>query len=354
MASSSSSNSLNSIVSQEEFNTFHNIDRMLYTRLVVTLDRDTAESTQVMGLWIWLERAGHVHDLVGKMLSLPDALINSMAEEALLCLKCIQNEHLLHLPNIPLLNNISRTGLSLIFFHENRLTILRSVSRILDQVCSRAFQDISAQVATMKAVKAKGKAPFSAPFENDFYGQMMNNSHNNVLPLVYGNNFIGSSSSGSQSQYGGGLFGNFMHVYDIALQKQILSNEIGDMLSRIQICTIDEEENVPADDRTIFLTFSKGYPISEQEIRDFFSRKYGECIEAIYMQEVTIEEHQPLYARLVVRSGAIIKTILDGNSKAKFSINGKHVWARKYVRKNLKSPPRSSSPSSNPTSPSAP
>jgi hypothetical protein len=76
------------------------------------------------------------------------------------------------------------------------------------------------------------------------------------------------------------------------------------------------------------------------------NRKHGECIEAIYMQEVSAEE-QPLYARLVVPSAAILHNVLLGQGKAKFTINGKHVWARKYVRKNLKS----SSPSKSPTSP---
>lgn len=34
----------------------------------------------------------------------------------------------------------------------------------------------------------------------------------------------------------------------------------------------EESELVPPDDRTIFLTFSKGYPISENEVKEFFTR----------------------------------------------------------------------------------
>lgn len=56
------------------------------------------------------------------------------------------------------------------------------------------------------------------------------------------------------------------------------------------------------------------------------------------MQEV-VEGEQPLYAKLAVMSGSDIETILNGKQKAKFSINGKHVWARKYVAKNHKSSP---------------
>lgn len=76
-------------------------------------------------------------------------------------------------------------------------------------------------------------------------------------------------------------------------------------------------------------------------------------VEAVYMQEVVAAEDQPLYARLVVPSASVIETVLEGRNRAKFSINGKHVWARKFVRKNhpgvggsQPSSPSSSSPTS--------
>lgn len=57
------------------------------------------------------------------------------------------------------------------------------------------------------------------------------------------------------------------------------SNEIDEVLKRIQVVCINsmEENNnknkeVGTDDRTIFLTFSKGYPISENEVTEFFTR----------------------------------------------------------------------------------
>lgn len=57
------------------------------------------------------------------------------------------------------------------------------------------------------------------------------------------------------------------------------------------------------------------------------------------MQEVPLLD-QPLFARLVIRPIAInlIDIILEGLGKVKFSINGKHVWARRYIRKSTKSP----------------
>lgn len=71
------------------------------------------------------------------------------------------------------------------------------------------------------------------------------------------------------------------------------------------------------------------------------------------MQEVNTPGEQALYARLVVRPDSATDVVLNGESKVKFAINGKHVWARKYVRKFLRSPSAlfpSSPPSQSPAS----
>lgn len=105
--------------------------------------------------------------------------------------------------------------------------------------------------------------------------------------------------------------------------------------------TTQESEQVPAEDRTMFVTFSKGYPVYEWEVREFINRAYGDCIESVQMQEMPPNE-QALFARIVFHSASTIEVILDGMSKAKFTINGKHVWVRKFVPKRTKtalSPP---------------
>ncbi|XP_022870367.1 uncharacterized protein LOC111389659 [Olea europaea var. sylvestris] len=93
---------------------------------------------------------------------------------------------------------------------------------------------------------------------------------------------------------------------------------------------------VPPEDRTMFVTFSRGYPVAETEVRHFFTTVFGNCIESFRMQEVGPYE-QPLYARVVFRKASFIDEILDGTEKVKFSIYGKHVWMRKFVPKNSSS-----------------
>ncbi|KAJ6322899.1 hypothetical protein OIU77_012687 [Salix suchowensis] len=349
----SSPSVLNSMVTPEEFKIFHTIDRTLYSRLLVNLDRDPAESMQVMALWIWLEKEAR-DNLVDKILSLPDALLNSLANEAVLCLNCVETGGFQYFSpesvdeEVPWTRQLTKTGLSLRFFHVNRLGILRALTKIINEVCARAFEDISRQVIEKK----------SAGEGTDIVAE------NSVRQEVHPSNYYGPSinpvmcyNSTAAGVYGqGGVSPLFMApnfevlpAYDLPVQRQIICSEnIAGLLDRIKISDGDHhgEKDVYADNRTIFLTFSKGYPISEDEVRDFFTKKHGDCIDAIYMQEVSAEE-QPLYARLVVPSAAVIHGVLQGQSKAKFTINGKHVWARKYVPKN----PKSSSPPKSPTSP---
>jgi hypothetical protein len=64
-------------------------------------------------------------------------------------------------------------------------------------------------------------------------------------------------------------------------------------------------------------------------------RMFGDFIEAIFMQPVE-PENQPLFARIVARSPAMVSAVVDrdeADGKSKYYINGKHVWARKYVKR---------------------
>ncbi|TXG49616.1 hypothetical protein EZV62_025491 [Acer yangbiense] len=379
----------NSTVTQQEFTTFHNIDRCLFTRLVHSLRRDMGQSMQVMALWLWLEKTGESRQLVDCMLKWPDTLVTFLADEAVLCLNCLDTPPSSSFPpppyhpfDIPYTHFVTRSKVSLQFFHDNRLDIITGITKIINEVCARAFEDIILQ---QLQETEKNSAVFHDHNNNN------NNNNNSPVypPNMYHNNIgVGGDQyyydhyNQNQKVQGGGIPQYFDYqgydVYDVEVRRQIFNNEIagGDMFiggkkinSANQNQQQQQPEIIPQDQRTIFLTFSKGYPISETEIRDFISRcysphfktsireefllllldsKHGDCIEAIIMQERAAGE-QPLYARLVLDlSCSNIEAILGGKSKAKFSINGKHVWARKYVRRNSEAP--SPSPSLSPSS----
>ncbi|EPS70694.1 hypothetical protein M569_04070, partial [Genlisea aurea] len=234
---------------------FHSIDRDLYRILVKDLERDRTQSLYTMALWLWLERREFCR-LVTKILPLPPSLINELADEALICLRCLD-------PRIPPLESsneipltqglITNREISLPYFLQNRSTGLQQIEAIVTGVCIPAFSDV-AESTTAR------------------------------------------------------------------------SNES---------CSKES-------DRTMFATFSKGYPVTENEVREFFNIRYGDCIYSLSMQPVD-EGQQPLYATIVFQRVSFIHAILNGARKAKFTINGKHVWMRKFIPKTNSSSSSSSS-----------
>lgn len=302
-------------VSNEEFNLFHTLDRKLFTRLVFNLGRDPAESTQVMALWMWLEKKGKEIYLVNKLLhTLPDVLLNVMADESVMVLNCIGSDDFPYSsslePEIPVIQSTTKTDVTLKFFHEHRLGILRGVTDLFNQVCLRAFQDI---LHPEYMINTQGGPPSQNVGGNFIYNPMFPfvfHDPSGVVPGftqyhhpqgvgvphgVFPQYFPPHqhqhqpqpqphilAAGGSSSSNVGGFFPRAtFDPYDLAVQRQIMNNEIGDLFSRMQLkddtSNVDREtqtaadQEVPIDDRTIFLTFSKGYPISENEINEFFN-----------------------------------------------------------------------------------
>ncbi|KAJ4845896.1 hypothetical protein Tsubulata_026863 [Turnera subulata] len=354
---------MNPMVTNEEFKAFHKIDRSLYSRLVIKIGRDPAESMIIMALWIWLEREGHCDDMVFNMLSLPDNLINLFADEAVVCLNCAESERFRFTTDhiyVPLLYSVTKTRLNVRFFYDNRVAVIAAVTKIVHEVCGRAFQDISQYVMRTKK-RSSSSVGETSKSQNVQGGGGVQEGMNSVNPNPTPQNQNPEGSVPVMHYDPAELYmdpimneaagGHLQHgPYDPLVHRQA---EIADAFSHIKISDAAEENFVPEHDRTIFLTFSKGYPISEDEVRAFFTGKNGNCIEKIYMEEVSAEE-QPLYALMVVHTPALIHAILEGKSKAKFTINGKHVWARKFIPKNPRLVNSSSSSASQPTSPAAP
>ncbi|CAH2072835.1 unnamed protein product [Thlaspi arvense] len=284
MASSSSSSAVS--VTREEFNAFHKLDRSLFTRLVLNLRRDISQSLQVMSFLLYLEQSALVRHLVVNLVSLPDFFINAVADEVVTCLNCMSYDDLsafvaklgqnINMFTIPLITRMTGEYLTLAVIHRDRESILLEMKRHLTRVCYPAFEDICLHAEMYNEKREKETSQFLC-------GQQETTNH------VGGTNNVGAA-------------------------------------------LISEDGQVTAEDRTIFLTFSRGYPISEAEVHAYFTRRYGEIIEAIEMGGKEGNE-QVLYAKMVLRSAATIPEIVEngGDTRNKFTINGKHVWARKFI-----------------------
>lgn len=287
-------------VTLDELKLFHGIDRSLYLILVRDLARNPLESLYIMGLWMWLERGGF-YNFISKILSLPPFLVNELADEAVTCLKCVNFRFPFssEASEIPLTHSLVKKDISLQYFHDKRVTAFHEIQGLVNKVCIPSLSDI------MERHRLGGFSQSSAQ------SQMM-------VPE------LSASTSYTPS-----------HV-DNSLAHSFFSMRIGsDATPSRSKARVNETSR---NERTMFVTFSKGYPVSEDEVREFFRRLFGNCIESLHMQEVRSDE-QALYAKIVFFRSSFIRSILSGASKAKFTINGKHVWMRKFVPKNDRSLP---------------
>ncbi|KAK4415763.1 hypothetical protein Salat_2683700 [Sesamum alatum] len=280
------------VVTLDEFKLFHGIDRTLYAVLVRDLGRDPLECLHIMGLWLWLERGGFCN-FVSKILSLPPFLINELADEAVICLKCINTQLSEAAAEIPLTHSLAKKDISLQFFHDNKHTARPEIQSLISGVCIPSLSDIMEK-------SWRTESPGLTHSQIVVPSHAVSTSSTNLIPA-------------------GSL------VDSLSVFSDLRGN--GNVKAR-------PPNETSRNERTMFVTFSKGYPVTEIEVRQFFARLFGNCIESFHMQEVVSPNEQALYAKIVFLRSSFIRAILSGVGKAKFTINGKHVWMRKFVPKN--------------------
>ncbi|KAE8702571.1 putative Nitrate excretion transporter 1 [Hibiscus syriacus] len=83
MASPSSSSSASQSIFPEELKLFHTIDRTIFSRLVLNLQREPLESMHVMALLLWVERyVACGENLVFTIQTWPDTFVDALAIES--------------------------------------------------------------------------------------------------------------------------------------------------------------------------------------------------------------------------------------------------------------------------------
>lgn len=269
-------------ISNEDYVLFYKHERSLFTFLLVVLHREVVQSTLVIGFLLWLEREGYSSkNLVETIVtSLTPDVIDRVADEAVTCLKFLERKPRNFIfdgsNDISLLQLLlDKKKIKLEKFHKDRYSIFEEVTCMAKEVSERAFEDIKAQFIARGeplVMHSPGEAivgggvgafhymspvvPFSSYDVGNYAGlnqQMVSSPRKdmNHEALVYLENFYQRQRNSVLSR----MNGNGTHV----------SALVGD------------QEEVPPENRTIFLTFSKGYPITEIEVREYFTRYFSIC-----------------------------------------------------------------------------
>ncbi|KAL0333693.1 UNVERIFIED_CONTAM: hypothetical protein Sangu_1525500 [Sesamum angustifolium] len=328
-------------VTLDEFKLFYGLDRELYIILVRDLCRNPSECLQIMGLWLWLERGG-ICNVISKILSLTPYMINGLADEALTCLSLINNQFPLssEAADIPLTHSLVKIDISLQYFLENRHTVFHEVQSLVSDVYIPALSDIMeiARHGGFGESSSQNQVHTPIPASDLSASQMPSTANQTTATPPSANQTTAAPSSASQMTATPSAANQMTVKPSSANLTRSLSSLVDSLVRSLSNLSIEGEtrprgnEN-PKYARTMFATFSKGYPVTETEVRQFFTRMFGNCIESFHMQEVGPDE-QPLYARIVFHRPSFIQVILNGDTKAKFTINGKHVWMRQFIPRN--------------------
>ncbi|KAK7351393.1 hypothetical protein VNO77_10811 [Canavalia gladiata] len=285
-------------ITVDELHRFHKKDRNVFSCLVIKLGRNPAQSLLVMALWLWLENSGFPN-VISKLVVLLDTQINDLANEAETCLKWLELENS-PIPNggvLPQTSTLIHTQISLQLFTQKRFTAIAGIKTILNKICARIFTDILQNILGSTCTTTSPPSlltPFTVPgFPHPLFGTFT------IPPINY-------------------------EALDLS-DPRIWENK-------------RPSDDVTDDDKTMFLTFSRGFPVTEEEVRNLFTSTYGDCIKILNMG-CTDTRDQVLFATMVLNTVETVDQILDGKQIAKFRVNGKHIWTRKYERREYISSP---------------
>ncbi|KAI3900711.1 hypothetical protein MKW92_003345 [Papaver armeniacum] len=289
-------------MTMQELRSFHRIDRDLYRYLTITLRKDPLVSMAVIALWMFMEELAYPIIILELLQNQRDIITNSAYDEAVWAIHYIITGtppppfYRTEVTDMPTTLSLIRDYGSAMYISMTSLFEeggYASLKRIIGNVCYRMFADIFRE-----ALLKNGYSDDLNDVVNDFANEILEDTN---IPEV-------------ELENSAPITGN-------VVEPESVKCEVGSSSGTAQG---DHQ-------RTLFVTFSRGFLISEDQIREFFVRTYGEnCVESINMQDISPPElRQPMYAMIVFHATETIDKILAGEDKVRFLINGRHIQARR-------------------------
>ncbi|GJN24915.1 hypothetical protein PR202_gb12693 [Eleusine coracana subsp. coracana] len=297
--------------------------RQLLSRLLFSLGIDAPLSMEILAFWLWIERNGHVDFL---------ARIDSFSNNHLREIASAGNSFIeaLFLKSSDF--SIGRSS-QISYFQKEALA---AITFYLNNVCYKVLEDLQ-EIAKMKETTYSTSQGHHGN-RRDKEARMSTKDLLAKIRAAYVNtNSEEGTSSRSMMSSNNQILEDGKHTTDenqstyglVTLMDTLNIRDRPDHAAQIR-----QHSSVPSDERTLFVTFSNGYPFTKDELYEFFMRHYGD-VEDIIVEE-PMESRPPLYAHVTFFSQATLFHVLDGNKRVKFMMRGKHLWARQFVPKKKK------------------
>ncbi|KAF8364729.1 hypothetical protein HHK36_011008 [Tetracentron sinense] len=267
---------------------FHTLERKLFNRLVGHMGKESRFAKMAIALWLVMEEIGY-YDLIRTIFSRDERTVEALFNEAVACLNCIGPNAIVPtgVNDTPILAGLFGEPISRRFFYYNRHFVLNRVTHVMNTVCN----DIFGETAAIE-IDDLTKHPVGISSSTEGITCSLANSSDHAESSIQGS--LGNSSLNPQAR------------------------------------PFSPGELAPEEKRSMFLTFSNGYPFSRLEILEFFTSRWGNVVDDVLIERTPLGI-EPQYGRIIFTSTSTISRILNGESKAKFVVNRKHLWARVYV-----------------------
>ncbi|XP_040254035.1 uncharacterized protein [Aegilops tauschii subsp. strangulata] len=342
--------------------------RVLFFRLVLGLQVESSLSMEIIAFWLWLQQGNGQVGYLQHIYSLGDNHFRAIVSSAKRFLEVLHfafgGSEARSIPRSDFQNQA-----------------IEGISLYLNTICYEALEDLRESIEmnfvrnqmTYLRREAYGQSRTdrvpTASSMTDLYQEAYGESSHEQIPnsskhlltkikALYANNpkhhGEGTSSRNirfqtSQMRHGEGSNSRNIHPQTSRMLHHDTEDEVYDYQPTSRLVTLLDKlslrenhndaitqdlSDVPPDERTLFVTFSNGYPLTKDELHEFFMRHYGD-IEEISVEE-PIESRPPLYAHVTFYSQMTLFRVLDGNMRVKFMTRGKHLWARQFVPKKKK------------------
>ncbi|KAK4414621.1 hypothetical protein Salat_2875100 [Sesamum alatum] len=83
------------------------------------------------------------------------------------------------------------------------------------------------------------------------------------------------------------------------------------------------------EERSLFMTFSNGSPLTWQEIHQHFTSEYGNCVDYVYVHKR--ENRDPEFGRIIFTREDLPRIIMGDEEVVRILIGNKSMWLKKYV-----------------------
>ncbi|WOK94533.1 hypothetical protein Cni_G03237 [Canna indica] len=291
---------------------YHSKERQLFSRLVFILGAEPSLAMKVIAFWLWLEENGH-RDIIRRITCLDDGALLDVASAGK---AFVESLYL----------SFSSPGHRHQGFREAAVC---GINFYLNGVCQKVLADIQrkadrglllAEEISLLHLGATANAQERRNIVEDGVGIQRTR-------VAFTDRSAEKDEARSACQVLDVLPARKCIVKDASSssRSKLLSSSSSSSSSLKAQC------NMPRDERTLFVTFSNGYPFNEEELHEFFMRHYGD-VEMVTVQEAA-DGKPPLFAHVTFYSLDALLRVLDGDVKVKFMANGKHLWARRFIPK---------------------